>query len=1461
MGDKQDYYLAIQGVIGPNQANSGSEYESNRHHGINLTDFAFETTALPGSAPDVGPFTATIYGDADLQVFNAALNSGKPLSGVSVWGQSDPTNTGHHTYDSYLLNLGDVAVTGITQNGDDRSRSYTVSLKPLHNVTVQTRPGDGSDASWVSTSYDIATGKTGIDGSVGVDGEAGTIRAAFGRGMGLRIDDGAFAGLGDTTTYGGSAHHDLIGISSFSFESSADANGSTLGAPSDGRVEVTISGVETMPALLAAFATGRSLGDIALVGLQSTEDGDSTIGYETDLKDARIVSLRQAVGQDDNQVTVEFSFSQVQTRTPGYQPKPDHVTSPPIGLPGPGQTIDANSASTINPHLMNLAAASGSSAPTPNSEPNLVLAIQGMVGSSGSHHGLEIDGYDFAATRPSVGGAVGIGRPDFGAVTFHVASQEGLTSFLSALDKGSAFQEATVYRSNYEGGAHDELSLRNAHVTQIAQDADGGYSVSLTADAIGAGAQVLKPNGDVLSTPHTAYDIHAGTITGALPAAEGLPAQGTPSIVHEYYVRFANISGDATGDHAGEFHLSNFTFNGEASYNPGSGTGRPADYSALTLNLADGDAALPALLAAQAGKNNPGSAQIIGEDAAGRVVYKLDLAQTHFTSVGDADGAGGIAIGLGYNGLSLQTSNSGADGGLTKPVTFADQRITSGEDIATPVGNGDGNYHLAAAGLVGAGSAADHYGLSVDAFSFNNLFEHIAPGNSGAPVTITVANDAGLSYFTHHLQNHDVIGSMTLYGSEGGGSARADTYELTLAGSRVTDIAEENGRYTVTLSPGSVSVQTRPSTDASSPWASASFDSGLGRTFAKPLAPATGVAAGTVPNFDDIHYYVQFATEPKDAVSIASGTQSGFLIDNFTYELSSASEGKGLATSVLSLDLPGDAGLVALESHATSGTALLNAVISGVDSSGHVVSTSTFGAAPGGQGVHIVGLTDSHDGDAALHVQVAFDQVSQTTSLVANAPPIMAGTQAVLTGAIEDTPFHVTTASLLQGFSDPEGGALTIANLSSDAGQVVATSDGFTINPSSDLNGVATLHYSVVDAQGAALAATATYTIAAVNDAPRAPLTPPAALPDGTQDAAYHIAAGDLLAGFTDPENDALSVLKLSVDHGSVSPDGTGDFIITPQAGYAGVERLSYTVSDGHGGYAPTTRSFTIDPVSGTTVTPGGHYDASQGNETFTGPASGYNGSSFTGFGPGDSLTLTNQTIDPLRDVAVMHHSLDLSIDTDHDGKADVSIHLLDPVQNLSLGFTSVGGATTITATALATATDGADRITGSDGIDIIAGQGGDDILGGLDGNDVLLGGAGNDQLNGGTGRDWLDGGVGDDRMTGGSGTDLFVFDESSGATGKDRITDFGPDDLLLSTVKINDSNGDGIINFGRNKVLDLAPGAQVSISNDVGSTLHTLAYDGAVVLSGTTYYVYGALHSSVGLPYLDALGAVAVAH
>ncbi len=97
-------------------------------------------------------------------------------------------------------------------------------------------------------------------------------------------------------------------------------------------------------------------------------------------------------------------------------------------------------------------------------------------------------------------------------------------------------------------------------------------------------------------------------------------------------------------------------------------------------------------------------------------------------------------------------------------------------------------------------------------------------------------------------------------------------------------------------------------------------------------------------------------------------------------------------------------------------------------------------------------------------------------------------------------------------------------------------------------------------------------------------------------------------------------------------------------------------------------------------------------------------------------------------------------------------------------------------------------------------------------GNDTIIGGNANDFLVGGAGNDRLEGGAGDDQFIGGAGLDRFTY--SLGAdTGDDTILDFTKTDVFVADARLRDGNGDGIIQFGANAVLDLGAGDTVAFT------------------------------------------------
>ena len=92
---------------------------------------------------------------------------------------------------------------------------------------------------------------------------------------------------------------------------------------------------------------------------------------------------------------------------------------------------------------------------------------------------------------------------------------------------------------------------------------------------------------------------------------------------------------------------------------------------------------------------------------------------------------------------------------------------------------------------------------------------------------------------------------------------------------------------------------------------------------------------------------------------------------------------------------------------------------------------------------------------------------------------------ASLPNGTEDTPYIVSAADLLAGFSDIDASdTLSIAGLIASDGTVTDNLNGtFTITPTQDFNGPVTLNYNVIDGNGGSIAATQSYILDAVDDA------------------------------------------------------------------------------------------------------------------------------------------------------------------------------------------------------------------------------------------------------------------------------------------------------------------------------------------------------------------------------------------
>ncbi|WP_157139018.1 cadherin-like domain-containing protein [Asticcacaulis biprosthecium] len=348
-----------------------------------------------------------------------------------------------------------------------------------------------------------------------------------------------------------------------------------------------------------------------------------------------------------------------------------------------------------------------------------------------------------------------------------------------------------------------------------------------------------------------------------------------------------------------------------------------------------------------------------------------------------------------------------------------------------------------------------------------------------------------------------------------------------------------------------------------------------------------------------------------------------------------------------------------------------------------------------------------------------------------NDAPALTGIPAVLT-MTEDTALTVTMAQLLAGWSDVEGGILSINGVTANHGNVTAVEGGYLLTPDADYNGTMTLSYVVSDGQVGLSNAAMTFNVAPAYDAPER-TSPAVALGATDEDTVKTVTMEQLLLGWTSPDGRTLTASNLTVTHGSVSYDtGTGNYLITPEANYYGPVVLSYSIGDG----------VTTTPVSLS-------YDLSRVIDTVTSAETAFLGTyleNLTLTGEDDIHGYGNAEDNVLRGNAGANWLDGRSGQDTLYGGGDGDIYIVDNGNDVVSERTETG-----------TDTGGFDTVRSSVSYLLTPFVEALVLTGGLD-----IDGWGNAQANyltGNSGRNRLDGSGGVDIMSGGSGDDSYEVD------------------------------------------------------------------------------------------------------
>jgi subtilisin-like proprotein convertase family protein len=194
--------------------------------------------------------------------------------------------------------------------------------------------------------------------------------------------------------------------------------------------------------------------------------------------------------------------------------------------------------------------------------------------------------------------------------------------------------------------------------------------------------------------------------------------------------------------------------------------------------------------------------------------------------------------------------------------------------------------------------------------------------------------------------------------------------------------------------------------------------------------------------------------------------------------------------------------------------------------------------------------------------------VTVTVSAVNDAP--VAADDSAATN--EDT---AVVVAVLANDSDVEGDSLGLTIESQGAhGTATVNPDGtITYTPAANWSGTDSFSYRVSDGQGGSTVASVTVTVNPVND------TPVAGDDSAATDQATAVVIA-VLANDSDIDGDALTVTGAGNGaHGTTAVNADGTITYTPNAGFAGEDSFTYTISDGQGGTETATVTVAVNPA------------------------------------------------------------------------------------------------------------------------------------------------------------------------------------------------------------------------------------------------------------------------------------------
>ena len=213
-----------------------------------------------------------------------------------------------------------------------------------------------------------------------------------------------------------------------------------------------------------------------------------------------------------------------------------------------------------------------------------------------------------------------------------------------------------------------------------------------------------------------------------------------------------------------------------------------------------------------------------------------------------------------------------------------------------------------------------------------------------------------------------------------------------------------------------------------------------------------------------------------------------------------------------------------------------------------------------------------------------------------DAPALVDANALFLPNIQEDSSLTFSAQELLNAFYDADADPLSIPEnslslLNTAQGRLTGNAtEGWTFTPTADFNGEVTIEFTVSDGNTTDdVTHTVSFNVDAVNDDPTAPDWGPNGeaplLGTITEDSSLSFTAAELLAGFTDVDNPTEHITITDINHdgpGELTGNATDGWTFTPEADFNGTINISYSVTDGNGGYGGNLQRIEVTSVNDT---------------------------------------------------------------------------------------------------------------------------------------------------------------------------------------------------------------------------------------------------------------------------------------